>query len=77
MPSPYRDLDRPPLRERALRTALVVDGGLWTHLDVVEETGSTNADVVDAAAAGAPEGLVLVAEHQVAGRGRLDRTWSA
>jgi BirA family biotin operon repressor/biotin-[acetyl-CoA-carboxylase] ligase len=77
VPSPYRDLDRPPLRERALRTALVVDDGLWTQLDVVDETGSTNADVVAAAAAGASEGLVRVAEHQVAGRGRLNRTWSA
>ena len=77
MSSPYRDLDRPPLRQRALRTALVVDDGLWTQLDVVDETGSTNADVVAAAVAGAPEGLVLVAEHQVAGRGRLDRTWTA
>jgi len=60
-----------------LRSALVVDGGLWSRLDVVAETGSTNADVVAAAAAGAPEGLVRIAEHQVAGRGRLDRTWSA
>ena len=77
MPSPYRDLDRPPLRERALRTALVVDDGLWTRLDVVDETGSTNADVAAEAVAGAPEGLVRVAEHQVAGRGRLDRVWSA
>ena len=77
MNSPFRDLDRPPLRERALRTALVVEGGLWTRLDVVDETGSTNADVVAAAATGAPEGLVRVAEHQVAGRGRLDRAWTA
>ncbi|MCU0309411.1 MAG: biotin--[acetyl-CoA-carboxylase] ligase [Acidimicrobiales bacterium] len=43
----------------------------------VDETGSTNADLLDAAAEGAEEGLVLVAEHQRAGRGRLDRTWEA
>lgn len=77
MTSPYRDLDRPPLSERALRKALVVPEGLWTRLDVVAETGSTNADVVAAATAGAAHGLVLVAEHQVAGRGRMDRTWTA
>ena len=39
------------------------------------ETGSTNADVAAAARAGAPEGLVVVAERQTAGRGRLGRHW--
>src|SRR6476660_2337624 len=43
----------------------------------VEETGSTNADLVAAARAGASAGTVLVADHQTAGRGRLDRTWQA
>jgi len=43
----------------------------------VEETGSTNADLVAAARAGAPAGTVLVADHQTAGRGRLGRTWQA
>jgi BirA family biotin operon repressor/biotin-[acetyl-CoA-carboxylase] ligase len=75
--SPWRDLDRPPLREAALRASLVVDGGVWTDLRVVEETGSTNADVAAAARAGSPEGLVVVAERQSAGRGRADRTWLA
>jgi BirA family biotin operon repressor/biotin-[acetyl-CoA-carboxylase] ligase len=75
--NPYRDLDRPPLRALALRKALVVEGGLWSRLDVVDETGSTNADLVAAATGGAAEGRVLVAEHQSAGKGRLDRVWSA
>lgn len=43
----------------------------------VEQTGSTNADLLSEAVRGAPDGLVLVADHQTAGRGRLDRRWSA
>jgi len=43
----------------------------------VAETGSTNRDLLDLARAGAPDGIVLVADHQTAGRGRLDRTWVA
>ena len=50
---------------------------LWTRLDVVAVTASTNADVSAAAAAGAPEGLVVVAEQQRGGRGRLGRTWES
>ncbi|HYH48941.1 MAG TPA: biotin--[acetyl-CoA-carboxylase] ligase [Acidimicrobiia bacterium] len=42
-----------------------------------EELPSTNTALVEEARAGAPEGLVLVADHQTAGRGRLGRTWSA
>ncbi|AZK96131.1 biotin--[acetyl-CoA-carboxylase] ligase [Streptomyces tsukubensis] len=72
----WGDLDRPPLNAAALRRAVVRPGGLWTSLDVVPSTGSTNADLV-ARAPGSPEGAVLVAEEQTAGRGRLDRRWSA
>jgi BirA family biotin operon repressor/biotin-[acetyl-CoA-carboxylase] ligase len=43
----------------------------------VPETGSTNADLLAAARAGEREGSVLVADHQTAGRGRLDRRWEA
>ncbi len=41
------------------------------------ETDSTNRVAVDAARGGAPEGLVVVADHQSAGRGRLGRRWEA
>jgi BirA family biotin operon repressor/biotin-[acetyl-CoA-carboxylase] ligase len=75
--SPYTDLARPPLNGERLRHALVVPGGLWTRLDLRAETGSTNADAADAARTGAAEGLVVVAERQTAGRGRLGRTWSS
>nr|WP_123560325.1 biotin--[acetyl-CoA-carboxylase] ligase [Kitasatospora cineracea] len=76
-PSPWTDLERPPLDERALRLDLLRPGALWTSLDVVTETGSTNADLAARAKDGAPEGAVLVAESQNAGRGRLDRRWNA
>ncbi|HEV8296065.1 MAG TPA: biotin--[acetyl-CoA-carboxylase] ligase [Acidimicrobiales bacterium] len=47
------------------------------RIEYVAETGSTNADVLARASAGEPAGLVLVADHQTAGRGRLDRRWQA
>jgi BirA family transcriptional regulator, biotin operon repressor / biotin---[acetyl-CoA-carboxylase] ligase len=66
---------RPPLDPAALRRAAVRTGGLWRTIDVVQSTGSTNADLLARAAAGEPEGAVLVAEQQDAGRGRLGRAW--
>jgi BirA family transcriptional regulator, biotin operon repressor / biotin---[acetyl-CoA-carboxylase] ligase len=38
---------------------------------------STNRYLLDAARAGAADGLVVVADVQTAGRGRLDRSWEA
>lgn len=73
----YRDLDRPPLDAAALRSALTGAGQMWTDVIVTDNTGSTNADVADAARAGAPEGTVHTTESQSAGRGRLDRAWSS
>lgn len=73
--SPYADLDRPPLSARALDRALVRPGGLWRRIEIRPQTGSTNADVAEAARTGESEGLVVVAEQQLAGRGRRDRTW--
>ncbi len=51
--------------------------GPWARVDVVERTGSTNADLVAAAADGAPDRTVLVAHHQDAGRGRRERVWES
>ncbi|MCT9076206.1 biotin--[acetyl-CoA-carboxylase] ligase [Streptomyces fulvoviolaceus] len=76
--SRWSDLDRPPLNAAALRRALVREGGLWSGVEVVQSTGSTNSDLVALAGEGkATEGAVLVAEEQSAGRGRLDRQWTA
>jgi BirA family biotin operon repressor/biotin-[acetyl-CoA-carboxylase] ligase len=62
--------------EGVLRAAAL--GGFWTALDVVASTGSTNLDLLARAAdAALPEGQVLVAEEQTAGRGRLGRTWTS
>ncbi|WP_350278503.1 biotin--[acetyl-CoA-carboxylase] ligase [Kribbella sp. HUAS MG21] len=72
----YSDLDRPPLDEKFLRGRLVRPGALWTQIDVLAETPSTNAVVAAAAAAGQAEGLVIAAEYQSSGRGRLGRTWT-
>lgn len=44
-------------------------------LEVVDETGSTNTDLMQAANQGAPSGTVRVAELQTRGRGRRGRDW--
>ncbi|MEU5783709.1 biotin--[acetyl-CoA-carboxylase] ligase [Micromonospora lupini] len=75
--SPYTNLDRPPLSAARLRRALVAPNGPWARLELYAETGSTNADVAEAAATGEPEGLVVVAERQTAGRGRRGRVWQS
>lgn len=65
---------RPPLDKA--RLAAVTDLVAGVVVEVLEQAPSTNAVAVERARAGAPEGLVVVAEHQEAGRGRLDRTWT-
>lgn len=59
--------------------SVLVDGPGARFADIrwVAETGSTNADAMALAREGAPEGVVVVADHQTAGRGRAGRTWTA
>jgi BirA family biotin operon repressor/biotin-[acetyl-CoA-carboxylase] ligase len=65
-------MDRAPLDGPRLRAALTPR---WSRVQVVDETASTNADLL--ADSAAPDRSVLVAEHQVSGRGRFDRVWTS
>jgi len=75
-PGVWTDLGRPPLRPAALVPVLTSGPDAWRSVEVVAVTGSTNADLVQRAGAGEPAGLVLIADQQDAGRGRLGRAWS-
>jgi BirA family biotin operon repressor/biotin-[acetyl-CoA-carboxylase] ligase len=49
----------------------------FTDVRRFDSIDSTNRYLLDEARDGAPEGVVAVADHQTAGRGRLGRTWEA
>lgn len=73
VPVPDQSPPRPPLDRD--RLADVAGETLDLVIEVYDESPSTNALLAARAREGAAEGLVLVAEHQTAGRGRLDRSW--
>ncbi|HVL81148.1 MAG TPA: biotin--[acetyl-CoA-carboxylase] ligase [Actinomycetota bacterium] len=56
------------------RMLSMLAGTRFTRVDVVEEIDSTQTVLV---AEGGPDGRVLIADHQSAGRGRQGRTWTA
>lgn len=69
---------RAPLDVAALREQVCSGSPTWRRIDVVGETGSTNADLIARAGRGEDiDGAVLIAENQTAGRGRRGRSWSA
>jgi BirA family biotin operon repressor/biotin-[acetyl-CoA-carboxylase] ligase len=76
MSTDWSDLARPPLSVARLQRAFT-GGDLWRDVRVVATTASTNREVAAAARDGAAEGLVVIAEQQTAGRGRLDRSWES
>ena len=63
---------RLPLRADAVAAALA--GSRWRP-EVLATSPSTNAVVAGRARTGEAPGLLVVTDHQTAGRGRLDRTW--
>ena len=66
--------NREPLNRDELQRRLV-DTNLYQQLTVLDHTGSTNADLLQAAADGAPTFTAEIAEFQDAGRGRRGRAW--
>lgn len=67
--SPATDLDIPAI-ERALAGGVI--GSRIHHYDAL---GSTMDEARRLARLGAPEGAVVIAEEQTAGRGRFNRAW--
>lgn len=73
MPVSAEGAGRPPLDRSLLARTAVLPPEI--AVEILEQTPSTNAVLAERARAGAPEGTVVVAEYQSAGRGRLGRVW--
>lgn len=61
------------LSESLVKAAL--GGRFGDFVRFFDEIGSTNSEALDWATCGAPEGSLVVADHQTGGRGRWGRTW--
>jgi BirA family biotin operon repressor/biotin-[acetyl-CoA-carboxylase] ligase len=68
-------LDLPPDLAQALAGAASRIAPFGARAVFLAETGSTNDDGARLASLGAPDGTLVVAEAQTAGRGRLGRPW--
>jgi len=66
----------PPIRPERIRSALR-GSTFWDRVVSLDRVGSTNDVAKDLASKGAPEGTVVVADEQTAGRGRMTRRWVA
>src|SRR5436853_2991062 len=67
---------RDPLRAEWIRAALG-ETTIGSQIVVLEETASTNDVAREMATENAPEGLVVFAEHQTAGRGQRGQRWDS
>ncbi len=74
----YRLVAGPDHIDQALLTAGLLSANVIGRQIVCRnETVSTNSDAFKMAEAGAPEGMVLLAERQTGGKGRLGRRWES
>jgi len=69
-------MDRPPLELGAIRQGLDTTR-VGQALELYPEIDSTNRRAAEWARGGAPDGAVVLAERQTAGKGRLGRRWFA
>ena len=60
-----------------LRSRLATDSIIGRNIIVIDSTTSTNDEMDCKARDAAPEGLVIFAETQTGGRGRMGRKWSS
>ena len=67
----------PPLLAETLQARLPAERRVGREIVVLAETGSTNDVAAQLGRAGVAEGLVIFAERQTAGRGRLGRKWES
>lgn len=67
------------LEEETIKTKLLIKKvkTIGTKLIVMKTVDSTNEEVKRRASDGEPEGLVVAAEEQTAGKGRLGRNWQS
>lgn len=69
-------MNRAPIDAQRLQSSSAAGPlSFYERIDVVESTGSTNADLVARAADSTADRQALLAEEQVSGRGRHARTW--
>jgi BirA family transcriptional regulator, biotin operon repressor / biotin---[acetyl-CoA-carboxylase] ligase len=73
----FTGMPRDGARNLGDRARAALAGSRFADVRWVASTGSTNADALALARDGAPEGVVVVADHQTEGRGRYDRAWVA
>ncbi len=66
--------ERPPL---TVPRADLTGGRIGSRIDLHTAVDSTNTTAFEASGAGAPDGTVIVADAQRAGRGRLGRSWNS